>query len=126
MADVPPFAYGKPSFGLEEPGDTPVVGDWNGDGTDTPGVIRNLGQGTLTWLLRNANSSGPAQIQLGYGRGFDEAVVGDWDGDGVDGVGVVRTVGGNLSWLLRNTLTSGPAQLTFGYGRTGDRPLVWQ
>lgn len=178
VADVPPFAYGKPSFGFEEPGDTPVVGDWNGDGvdtvgvvrrrnaqstalwllrntntggaadvefgyglvtdipavagdwngdgTDTPGVIRNLGQGTLTWLLRNANSSGPAQIQLGYGRGFDEAVVGDWDGDGVDGVGVVRTVGGNLSWLLRNTLTSGPAQLTFGYGRTGDRPVVWQ
>jgi hypothetical protein len=177
-ADVPPFVYGKPSFGFEEPGDTPIVGDWNGDGrdtvgvvrrrngqintiwllrdsntggaatiqfsyglvsdapavagdwdgsgTDTPGVIRNFGDGTLTWLLRNSNSSGPAQVQLSYGRGFDEPVVGDWNGDGTDGVGVVRAGSTTRSWLLRNALTSGPAQISFAYGRTADRPVVWQ
>lgn len=126
VADVPPFAYGRPSFGFEEPGDSPIVGDWDGDGTDTPGVIRGLGQGTLRWLLRDSNSGGPADIALSYGRGFDEAAVGDWDGDGIDGVGVTRDVGTNLSWLLRNALTSGPAQISFGYGRTDDRPVVWR
>lgn len=170
------FAYGKPSFGFEEPGDVPVVGDWDGDGrdsagvvrirneqvnalwllrnavgggpaqlqfsyglatdlpfvagdwdgngTDTPGAIRGLGQGTLTWLLRNANSGGPAQVTLGYGQGFDAPIVGDWDGNGADGVGVTRAVAGQRSWLLRNALTSGPAQLQFSYGVAADDPVV--
>ena len=37
--------------------DIPVVGDWNGDGTATIGIVRKDG-GELLWKLRNSNSSG--------------------------------------------------------------------
>ncbi|MDA3022460.1 MAG: hypothetical protein O2943_07360 [Actinomycetota bacterium] len=40
-------------FGLST--DTPVVGDWNADGIDTPGVVRDRAQ----WIL----SSGPAKLK---------------------------------------------------------------
>jgi len=176
-ADVT-FIYGRPSFGFEEPADFPIVGDWNGDGhdtagvvrfqngtrtpvwllkntntggtadlsfgygqisdgppvagdwnadtTDTPGIIRGFGAGTLTWLLRNTNSAGPAVLSAAYGRDSDEPIVGDWDGNGIDGLGVNRAIGSGLMWLLRQTPTSGSADLSFPYGRAGDFPVVWQ
>lgn len=51
------------------------MGGWNGDGTDTRGVSRNLGQGTLTWPLGNTLTSGPAQLTFGFGRAGDRPVV---------------------------------------------------
>lgn len=41
------------SYLYGDPGDRPVVGDWNGDRVDSPGVYRNG-----RWYLRNSNSSG--------------------------------------------------------------------
>jgi hypothetical protein len=41
------------------PGDVPLVGDWNGNGTDSPGVFRNG-----VFYLRNSNSAGAAHLQL--------------------------------------------------------------
>ncbi len=86
----------------------PVTGDWDGDGLDTPGVVRGG-----TWYLRNSNSSGPADIILNFGYSYDRAVVGDWNGDGVDTPGVVR----GSTWYLKNTNTpgdTGRTTLTFG------------
>jgi peptidoglycan/xylan/chitin deacetylase (PgdA/CDA1 family) len=88
--------------------DRPVVGDWDGDGIDTPGVVRGA-----TWYLRNSNTSGPADITLRWGFAYDRPVVGDWDGDGEDTPGVVR--GG--TWYLRNTndpADAGRRTVTFG------------
>ncbi|MBW3557384.1 MAG: hypothetical protein KY454_10675, partial [Actinobacteria bacterium] len=93
----------------------PVVGDWNGDGTDTPGVVSGN-----TWFLRNSNTTGTADLTFGYGNVGDRPVTGDWDGDGTDTPGVVR----GHTWFLRNSNTTGTADLTFGYGNVGDRPLV--
>ena len=47
------FRYGRGS-------DLPVVGDWNGNGGETPGVARNTGSGTWQWHLRNSLTGGPA------------------------------------------------------------------
>jgi len=176
-ADVT-FTYGRPSFGFEEPGDVPIVGDWNGNGvdtagvvrfqngtanavwllkntntggtadlsfpygrlsdgppvtgdwnadtTDTPGIIRGFGAGVLTWLLRNSNTAGTAELSAAYGRDLDKPIVGDWNGDGIDGLGVNRPIGSSLRWLLRQTATSGSADLSFSYGRAHDLPVVWQ
>src|SRR5439155_11945691 len=44
------FSYGNPSSG-----DYPVTGDWNGDGTDTIGIVRPDSTGHLVWYLRNTN-----------------------------------------------------------------------
>ena len=85
-------------------------------GTDTPGVVRDG-----TWLLRNSNTSGPADITIdGFGPGDGLYVAGDWDGDGIDTIGVVV---GN-TFYLRNSLDSGDADIVVGYGRPGDTPVI--
>jgi len=95
------FSYGFPS-------DYPVVGDWDGNGTDTPGVVR-----ASTWYLKNSNASpGVADVSFAYGFASDLAVAGDWNGDGTDTAGVKR----RSSWQLRNSNTADPADLTFSYG----------
>jgi hypothetical protein len=103
-------------FEYGQPGDVPVVGDWNGNGVHTVGVFR-----AGRWLLKNSNRAGSSDIDFQFGQAGDIPVVGDWVGDGRTGIGVVR---GNR-WILRNTLSAGPADRDFelpGNGRpvTGD------
>ena len=59
--------------------DTPVVGDWGGNGTTTIGVYR---PSTSTFFLRNSNTSGTGEIVVPYGLSGDMPVVGDWEGNG--------------------------------------------
>lgn len=73
------------SVGFGQAGDIPLVGDWNGDGIDTPGVFRN---GVV--YLRNSNTAGPADITYTFGPAGTKVIVGDWDGDGIDTLGVVQ------------------------------------
>jgi len=104
------FGYGNLA------GDTPVVGDWNADGTDTIGIYRNG-----VFYLRNSNSNGFADITFGYGNlAGDIPVVGDWNGDGTDTIGIYR----NGVFYLRNSNTNGIADLAFTYGQPGDVPVV--
>ena len=98
-------------------GDIPIVGDWNGNGVHTIGVVRGN-----RWLLKNSNRDGSADIDFTFGESGDVPVVGDWNGDGTTGIGVVR----GDRWLLRNSLSSGPPDYDFtfgsgiGYPVTGD------
>lgn len=103
------------AFDFAGPGDVPVSGDWDGNGSLTPGIFRG-GQ----WYLRQSKSGGVADVTFGFASPGDIPVVGDWDGDGVDTPGVFR--GG--MWYLRNSNTSGVADLTYAYGSPGDVPVV--
>ena len=94
-------------------GDYPVVGDWDGNGTDTFGVYRDG-----TFLLRNSNTLGFANITVAFGSPGDQPIAGDWNNDGVDTIGVYRSATG--TFLLRNSNTPGPADLTFALGNAGD------
>jgi len=96
-------------------GATPIVGDWNGDGTDDPGWFR---AGAIA--LRITDKSGTWTKRYRFGTAGDVPVVGDWNGDGVDDVGLFRAG----RWLLRNGQTGGAAEKTFAYGVAGDRPVV--
>jgi hypothetical protein len=113
-ADVPAFIYG-------DPGDQPIMCDWNGDGTSTAGVQRGN-----VFYLRNSNNSGVADVVIPYGNVGDIAVCGDWNGtsDASDAetIGVVR---GN-TWFLRTTNDpANPATVDpFVYGDPGDQPKV--
>jgi RHS repeat-associated protein len=85
-ADVS-VAYGVPS---SPQGDLPVVGDWDGNGTDTIGVFRRQ---TNTWLLRNTNTAGSADVSTVFGTALDPTfqevpVPGDFDGDNKDTPGI--------------------------------------
>ena len=114
------FTYGNHATGF------PIVGDWNGDGRDTVGVVKDDGGGRLGWHLRNSNSSGGTHVHFTYGStqsGFP--VVGDWNGDGKDTVGLVRNDGFNhLEWHLRNSNSTGGTNLRFTFGSVTDFPVV--
>jgi hypothetical protein len=89
--DIAPFRYGAP-------GSIPVVGDWDGNGTATAGVVNPAGE---TWYLRNSNTTGaPDVTPFAYGAPGWTPVVGDWDGNGTTSVGVVDPTSG--TWFLRN------------------------
>lgn len=177
-AQLPAFAYGK-TYTSDRSGDIPIVGDWDGDGADGPGVVRwrygvaaprwllrdALSSGSAqndfvfggvrdvnfytgdwdgngsstpglirggaavrqTWLLRNANSSGGANLQFQYGSLTHQegAIIGDWDGDGRDGIGLIREENGRFRWLLRETASAGNAQHSFVFGNSSLWPVVW-
>ena len=87
----------------------PIVGDWNNDGIDTPGVV--IGN---QWHLNNG-FDGSADLIFGYGSVGDVPIVGDWDNDGDDTPGVIK---GNV-WYLNNG-TDPNADIVFGYGSASD------
>ena len=102
--------------------------DWNGDGTQGPGVIRMIDD-RPHWLLRNSQSGGPADHSFVYGRENDRAVCGDWNGDGQQTPGVVRVLDdGTFQWHLRYQLRGGAADVTFEFGQDqypGELPPAW-
>jgi len=63
-------------YGL--PTDTPVIGDWNGDGMSEAGVYRG------GVFYRNGATD------IVYGLPTDTPVIGDWNGDHISEVGVYR------------------------------------
>jgi len=86
-------------------------------GGDTTGVFRP-GNGLL--YLKNANTSGFADVAINYGLGGDYPVAGDWDGNGTATIGVYR----NGSFYLRNSNTLGFADIVVPFGTPGDQPVV--
>jgi len=109
--NVTGFADVAINYGLG--GDYPVVGDWDGNGTDTIGVYRNG-----VFYLRNSNSLGFADITVAFGSPGDQPIAGDWNNDGFDTIGVYRSSTG--TFLLRNTNTPGAPDLSFALGNAGD------
>lgn len=82
------------TFRYGQQGDIPVTGDWDGNGTDTVGVVRITevvgGDLAYTWFLRNTNSAGSATVApFSFGEvrfvAVDQLgsipVVGDWNGE---------------------------------------------
>ena len=74
-------------FFFGNPGDEPIMGDWNCDGIDTPGMHRRS-DGFV--YLRNANTAGVADRSFFFGDPDDIAIAGDWNGDGCDTVSIYR------------------------------------
>jgi serine-aspartate repeat-containing protein C/D/E len=74
------FRYG------EQP-DTPLAGDWNGDGIDSVAIFR-AGEWTL-------DTDGDGRLtdrddQVSFGEPGDIPIAGDWNGDGITNLGVIR------------------------------------
>src|SRR4029079_12413165 len=68
----------------------PIVGDWNGNGSDTVGVYDAT---SGFFFLRNSNTPGPADLTFGFGFTGPNVVplVGDWDGNGTETIGIYDT-----------------------------------
>ncbi|HYT93264.1 MAG TPA: Ig-like domain-containing protein, partial [Gemmataceae bacterium] len=109
-------------------GAIPVLGDWDGNGTVTIGVVEvDATTNTLVWKLRNSNSNGGPDIVLSYGGPGATPVVGDWDGDGTTTIGVteIDPTANVLVWKLRNDNSpGGPNVPVFAYGGPGSVPVA--
>ena len=101
------------------PGDVPLMGDWNCNGEETPGVYR-LSTGGV--YLRNAHAGGNADVSFLFGNPGDRAIAGDFDGDGCDTVSVYRSH--RATAFVRNLIASGGADMFFLFGNRGDRSFV--
>lgn len=124
-----PAAEQQIAFGL--PGDIPVIGDWDGNGTDNIGVVRLPGvngapnDGLLHWYF-DTNGDPNAELQRAYGLPGDIPVVGDWNQSGRSQIGVVRTrPDGFMNWLQDlNGDIHADRSFIFGYAPAGDKPIV--
>ncbi len=99
------FAYGAAS-------DTPLVGDWTGQGHDTVGVYRSG-----VFYLKNTNAAGNADTVFAYGAAGDTPIV--WHHNGQDTVGVYRSG----VFYLKNSNSAGNADSVFVYGASNDIPI---
>jgi hypothetical protein len=93
--------------------DTPLAGDWNGDGVAQIGVYRRAAtpRFRLAW--------GAEARKVVFGGATDTPLVGDWDGDGVSDQGV--RVGGSSTYVLR---TGDGSTTTLDYGSASDRGVA--
>ena len=94
---------------------TPFVGDWDGNGSKTPGTF-----GGGVFKLNNANDSSDADVTFTFGdpRGFP--VAGDFNGDGTDDVAVVRAG----VWQVHHLGAGVPPDTTFSFGPALSWPSV--
>jgi hypothetical protein len=103
-----------------------VVGDWDGNGSQTVGVVDPLGDidpNNLTWFLRNSNSAGaPDAGVFNFGSRGWIPVVGDWTGSGRAGIGAFDPT--TATWYLRNNPSPGAPDFVFQYGAAGWIPVV--
>jgi len=114
-----PFGFTTVTFG--QAGDLPIVGDWNNDGVDTPGVYRpSAGQ----FLLTNSTSTSPSvEITVNFGIAEDLPVAGDWNADGFDSVGVFRPSSGQF-FLTDDNVAAATIDQAFFFGTSGDLPTA--
>ncbi|QDB79097.1 hypothetical protein FE251_06725 [Georgenia wutianyii] len=108
-----PVADVEYPFGVE--GARVVVGDWDGDGTDTLGT-----RSGNVFSVYNENAPDAPAWTIAYGRADDEVFIGDWDGDGKDSIAVRR----GATFYIKNKVLGGAADHEFVYGRPGDEVFV--
>jgi Tol biopolymer transport system component len=112
------------SFFFGNPGDVPFMGDWDGDGVDTPGLYR---QSDGFVYLRNTNTEGVADIRFFFGNPGDFPLAGDFDGDGFDTVSIYRPAEARfyiINELGANDGGLGAADVDYVFGNPGDKPFA--
>ena len=108
-------------FQYGEQVDTPIAGDWNGDGIDQIAVFRGG-----TWML-DLDGDGrwtKTDERANFGKEGDEPVVGDFNGDGIDELGVIR---GDM-WIIDTDgdrkITGNDKQIRVPRGSEDSQPIV--
>ncbi len=105
-----------------ESGDLPITGDWNGDGLDTPGLLR-VSNNNL-FILSNSFQSTVDIAPFFFGAKGVRPMAGDWDGDGVTTIGTFNPGTGTMALNNTNTSGNGVGDIVFSFGLNGDFPLA--
>ena len=115
--EIATFFYGNP-------GDFPIMGDWDCDGIDTPGMYR---QSDGFVYLRNSSTVGVADIKFFFGNPGDVPIVGDFNGDRCDTVSIYRPSLARffiINELGENNGGLGAADFFYTFGNPGDKPFI--
>jgi hypothetical protein len=107
------------SFYFGVPGDIPFLGDWDGDGVDTPGLYRPADGFAY---ISNRRGFGIAEQSWFMGIPGDIPIVGDWDGDGEDTFSVYRPSEGKV--YINNFNETRFAQQEYYFGVPSDKPFA--
>ncbi|PYF97898.1 SpoIID/LytB domain protein [Georgenia satyanarayanai] len=102
------FQYGRDD-------DEVLIGDWDGNRTDTITMRRGK-----IFHVSNSLRAGGADYSFPYGRANDVILIGDWNGDGRDSIAVRR----GREYHIRNDNRPGDAQRVITYGHADDDVLV--
>jgi GH25 family lysozyme M1 (1,4-beta-N-acetylmuramidase) len=100
-----------------------LAGDWNGDGTSTPGALQNIG-GQWNWALSNSNANSSPSYQFNYGSASCRALLGDWNGDGTTTPGVACVDGSQWKFSLTNSNAASSPSYVFDFGPTTCSPVT--
>ncbi|WP_426562350.1 SpoIID/LytB domain-containing protein [Angustibacter sp. McL0619] len=104
----PTATAGEPTLIAPFPGSgKPMLGDWDGNGMDTPGWF-----GNGVWHLSNLITHPAVHRTVTFGRAGDQPVPGDWDGNHSTTTGIARS----SSFFWRNDLLGGAATGSRVYG----------
>ncbi len=111
-------------FYFGNPGDYPMMGDWDCDGIETPGLYR---QSDGFVYLRNSNTQGNADVEFFFGNPSDVPLAGDLNGDGCDTLSIYRPSEGRVYVINRLGDGSGglgAADYAYYFGNPGDKAFV--
>jgi len=89
----------------------PLVGDWNGNGTDTTGIYN----------YTTANFSLDSGLNISFGISGDIPITGDWNGNGYDTIGVFRP---STAQFFLDYDNDGVSDMNATFGIIGDAPVA--
>jgi len=89
----------------------PLIGDWNGNDTDTTGIYN----------YTTANFSLDSGLNISFGISGDIPITGDWNGNGYDTIGVFRPATAQFFLDYDN---DGVSDMNATFGVIGDIPVV--
>ncbi len=107
------------NFSFGQSGDTPLAGDWDGNGIDTVGLYTNA---KSIFRLSNGFKGSVDFPTVVFGNFNTRPIAGDWDGDGIDTIGVFNQVTAVMA--LNNAIIAGDGEIVFNFGQSGDIPLA--
>ena len=111
-------------FGFK--GDTPLTGDYNGDGhIDLVAIRPNSVNGMLEWHF-DYGADGIEDRYFQFGFNADLPIAGDFDGNGRSDATVVRQnrASGMLDWYIDTANDGVYAEKVLNYGLIGDTPIA--
>jgi hypothetical protein len=111
------------TFDFGNPGDTPFVGDFDGDGIDEVGLHRaSTGFVYFENALLPNGGGGAADVQFFFGDPGDRFVAGDWIAQGFDSPAVFRP--SDEIWYFKYNNTQGNADAFLPYGDSPWLPVA--